>query len=164
MTINRIGLISDTHGLLREEALRALQGSDLIIHAGDVGKPEILDTLKALAPLVAVRGNTDQGAWAEALPPTAVAETPSAVFYVLHDLQQLDRDPKAARFHIVVSGHTHKPGYSQRGGVLYLNPGSSGPRRFSLPVTLARLDLLHKPWKPEFVNLSTPDNCCKQRR
>jgi uncharacterized protein len=118
LTINSIGLISDTHGLLREEALRALQGSDLIIHAGDVGKPEILDTLKALAPLVAVRGNTDQGAWAEALPPTAVAETPSAVFYVLHDLQQLDRDPKAARFHIVVSGHTHQPGYSQRGGVL----------------------------------------------
>jgi len=164
LTINRIEIISDTHSLLREEALRALQGSDLIFHAGDVGKPGILDTLQALAPLVAVRGNIDKGTWAEALPPTAVAETPSAVFYVLHDLQQLDRDPKAARFHIVVSGHTETPGYSQRGGVLYLNPGSSGPRRFNLPVTLARLDLLHKPWKPEFVNLSTSANYCKQRR
>jgi putative phosphoesterase len=164
LTINRVGLLSDTHGLLREGALRALEVSDLIIHAGDVGKPEILDTLKALAPLVAVRGNIDQGTWAEALPPTAVAETPSAVFYVLHDLQQLDLDPKAAGFCIVVSGHTHSPSYTQRGGVLYLNPGSSGPRRFNLPVTLARLNLLHKPWKPEFVDLSTSDNCCKQRR
>jgi uncharacterized protein len=154
LTIHRIGLISDTHGLLRDQALRALEGSDLIIHAGDVGKPEILDSLKALAPLVAVRGNIDQGTWAEDLPPTAVAETPSAVFYVLHDLQQLDLDPKAAGFHIVVSGHTHKPGYTQRGGVLYLNPGSSGPRRFDLPTTIAHLDLRHKPWKPEFVDLS----------
>jgi putative phosphoesterase len=155
LTIHRVGLISDTHGLLREEALRALEGSNLIIHAGDVGKPEILDSLKALAPLIAVRGNIDHGNWAETLPPTAVAETPSALFYVLHDLLQLDLDPKAAGFHIVVSGHTHKPGYSQRGGVLYLNPGSSGPRRFELPVTIARLDLLHKPWKPEFVDLCT---------
>jgi len=154
LTIHRIGLISDTHGLLREEALRALQGSNLIIHAGDVGKPEILDSLKALAPLVAVRGNIDHGNWAETLPSTAVAETPSAVFYVLHDLQQLDLDPQVAGFHIVVSGHTHKPGYSQREGVLYLNPGSSGPRRFELPVTIARLDLDYKPWKPEFVDLS----------
>jgi uncharacterized protein len=154
LTIRRIGLISDTHGLLRDEALSALKGSDLIIHAGDVGKPEILDSLKALAPLVAVRGNIDYGNWAEALPPTAVAETPSAVFYVLHDLQQLDLNPNAAGFRIVVSGHTHKPGYSQRGGVLYVNPGSSGPRRFDLPVTIARLDLRHKPWKPEFVDLS----------
>jgi putative phosphoesterase len=153
LTIHRVGLISDTHGLLREEALRALEGSNLIIHAGDVGKPEILDSLKALAPLVAVRGNIDSGIWAETLPPTAVAETPSALFYVLHDLLQLDLDPKAAGFHIVVSGHTHKPGYSQRGGVLYLNPGSSGPRRFELPVTIARLDLLHEPWKPEFIDL-----------
>jgi putative phosphoesterase len=154
LTIHRIGLISDTHGLLRDEALSALKGSDLIIHAGDVGKPEILDSLKALAPLVVVRGNIDYGNWAEALPPTAVAETPSAAFYVLHDLQQLDLNPKAAGFRIVVSGHTHKPGYNERGGVLYVNPGSSGPRRFDLPVTIARLDMRHKPWKPEFVDLS----------
>lgn len=153
MTIHRIGLISDTHGLLREEALRALEGSDLIVHAGDVGKPEILDSLKALAPLVAVRGNIDHGDWAEALPVTAIAEVPSAILYVLHDLQQIDLDPKAAGFHIVVSGHSHKPVYSHRGGVLYLNPGSSGPRRFELPATVARLDLRHKPWTPEFVYL-----------
>jgi putative phosphoesterase len=114
LTIHRVGFISDTHGLLREEALRALQESNLIIHAGDVGKPEILDSLKALAPLVAVRGNIDCGNWAETLPSTTVAGTPSAVFYVLHDLQQLDLDPQVAGFHIVVSGHTHKPGYSQR--------------------------------------------------
>src|SRR5713226_3627765 len=113
-TVNRaatnIGLISDTHGLLRDEARRALEGSDLIIHAGDVGKPEILDALKTLAPVVVVRGNIDTGGWARALPTTAVAETETAAFYVLHDLHQLDLDPKAAGFHIVVSGHSHQPG------------------------------------------------------
>lgn len=150
----RIGLISDTHGLLRDEALLALRGSDLIIHAGDVGKPEILDALKALAPVVAVRGNVDQADWAAPLPLAAVAETEAAVFYVLHNLQQPDLDPKAAGFHVVVSGHTHKPKHATRGGVLYLNPGSAGPRRFDLPVIIARLDLGERPWKPEFVNLS----------
>lgn len=154
MHARRIGLISDTHGLLRDEALRALRGSDLIIHAGDVGKPEILDALKALAPVVAVRGNVDQADWAALLPSTAVAETEAATFYVLHNLQQLDLDPKAAGFHVVVSGHTHKPKHAVRGDVLYLNPGSAGPRRFDLPVTLARLDLGQRPWKPEFVHLS----------
>jgi putative phosphoesterase len=149
-----IGLISDTHGLMREEALRALRESDLIIHAGDLGKPEILDALKALAPVVAVRGNIDQGDWAAALPATAVAETEAATFYVLHDLQQLDLDPKASGFHVVVSGHTHKPNHIKRGGVLYVNPGSAGPRRFDLPVTIARLDLRQRPWNPEFVDLS----------
>jgi uncharacterized protein len=149
-----IGLISDTHGLMREEALRALRESDLIIHAGDVGKPEILDALKALAPVVAVRGNIDQGDWAAALPGTAIAETEAATFYVLHDLQQLALDPKAAGFHVVVSGHTHKPNHTKHEGVLYLNPGSAGPRRFDLPVTIARLDLRQRPWNPEFVDLS----------
>jgi uncharacterized protein len=154
MYARRIGLISDTHGLLRDAALLALRGSDLIIHAGDVGKPEILDDLKALAPVVAVRGNVDQADWAATLPAAAVAETEAATFYVLHDLQQLDLDPKAAGFHVVVSGHTHKPKHAIRGGVLYLNPGSAGPRRFDLPVTLARLDLGQRPWKPELVHLS----------
>jgi putative phosphoesterase len=154
MHARRIGLISDTHGLLRDEALLALRGSDLIIHAGDVGKPEILDALKALAPVVAVRGNVDQADWAATLPSTAVAETDAATFYVLHNLQQLELDPKAAGFHVVVSGHTHKPKHATRGGVLYLNPGSAGPRRFDLPVTIARLDLGQKPWKPEFVRMA----------
>jgi uncharacterized protein len=148
-----IGLISDTHGLLRPEALRALDGAGLIIHAGDVGKPEILDALKLLAPVVAVRGNIDKGGWAAALPLTATAASGAVAVYVLHDLQQLDLDPAAAGFQVVVSGHSHKPARAERGGVLYLNPGSAGPRRFHLPVTVARLDLRQSPWKVEFVDL-----------
>ncbi len=148
-----VGLISDTHGLLRPGALRALEGSDLIIHAGDVGKPEILDALKALAPVVAVRGNIDKGEWAAALPLTATATVGSTTIYVLHDIQQLDLDPVAAGFQAVVSGHSHKPSRKDRGGVLYLNPGSAGPRRFQLPVTVARLDLRGSPWKVDFIDL-----------
>lgn len=148
-----IGLISDTHGLLREEALRALQGSDLIIHAGDVGGPEILAKLKALAPLVVVRGNIDNDAWASALPATAVAEVGSVTIYVLHNLQELDLDPAAAGFQAVISGHSHKPVRKEKAGVLYINPGSAGPRRFSLPTTVARLDVGKKPWTVEFVDV-----------
>ena len=147
-----IGLISDTHGLMRPEALRALDGSDLIVHAGDVGKPEILDALQLLAPVVAVRGNIDTGGWAAALPVTASATVGSVAVYVLHDLQQLDLDP-AASFQVVVSGHSHQPSRTERGGVLYLNPGSAGPRRFQLPVTVARVDLRQSPWKVEFIDL-----------
>jgi putative phosphoesterase len=150
---SRIGLISDTHGLLRPEALNALQGSELIIHAGDVGKPEIIDALKALAPVIAVRGNIDKGAWASALPPTAVIEAQSATIYVIHDIQDLDLDSAAAGFNIVVSGHSHKPSRKDVSGVLYINPGSAGPRRFQLPITLARLDLDLTPWKLDFINL-----------
>jgi uncharacterized protein len=149
-----IGLISDTHGLLREEALRALRGSDLIIHAGDVGGPEILAALKALAPLVVVRGNTDNEAWASALPETAVAQVGSATIYVLHNLQQLDLDPAAAGFQAVISGHSHKPVRVEKSGVLYINPGSAGPRRFSLPTTVARLNVAKKPWTVDFVDVS----------
>ncbi len=148
-----IGLISDTHGLLREEALRALEGSDLIIHAGDVGKPEIIDALKTLAPVFAVRGNVDTEPWASALPETEVVEVGPATIYVLHDVHALDLNPAAAGFHIVVSGHSHKPARTERDGVLYINPGSAGPRRFQLPVTIARLDLGRTPWKVDFVDL-----------
>ncbi len=148
-----VGLISDTHGLLRNEAVRALAGSDLIIHAGDVGKPEILDSLKALAPLVAVRGNIDKGAWAAALPETAVAQAGSAAIYVLHDVNELDLDPASAGFQVVVSGHSHQPARREQSGVLFLNPGSAGPRRFKLPVTVARLDLGKTPWEVEFIHL-----------
>src|SRR5690242_15510573 len=123
-----VGLLSDTHGVLREEALRALAESDLIIHAGDVGKPEIIDALKVLAPVVAVRGNVDKSALAHALPITAVAEAGSTMIYVLHDIQQLDLDPAVAGFQVVVSGHSHKPSRMERSGVLYVNPGSAGPR------------------------------------
>ena len=151
--LSSIGLISDTHGLLRPQALRALEGSDLIIHAGDVGNPEILETLKTLAPVFAVRGNVDTEPWALALPETEVIETDSATIYVLHDVHALGLDPIAAGFHIIVSGHSHKPARTEHGGVLFLNPGSAGPRRFDLPVTIARLDLSQKPWSVAFIDL-----------
>jgi len=154
--VSVIGLISDTHGLLRPEALNALAGSDLILHAGDVGKPGILDALKALAPVVAVKGNVDHGAWASALPATAVAEAGPAIIYVLHDIHALDLDPAAAGFRVVVSGHSHQPARTERSGVLYVNPGSAGPRRFQLPVTIARLDLRKTPWKVDFIDLCLP--------
>jgi uncharacterized protein len=148
-----IGLISDTHGLLRPQALRALEGSDLIIHAGDVGDPEILEALKNLAPVIAVRGNVDTDQWALSLPETKVIETDPVTIYVLHDVHALDLDPAAAGFHIIVSGHSHKPGRTEHGGVLFLNPGSAGPRRFDLPVTVARLDVGKQPWSVAFVDL-----------
>jgi hypothetical protein len=149
-----IGLISDTHGLMRAKALTALKGSDLIIHAGDVGKPGIIEQLRAVAPVVAVRGNIDKGAWASQLPMTAVVEARSARIYVLHDIQQLDLAPATAEFNIVVSGHSHKPSRTERSGVVYVNPGSAGPRRFQLPITVARLDLRRSPWSVEFIDLS----------
>jgi uncharacterized protein len=152
-TIQMIGLISDTHGLLRPEALRALDGSDLIIHAGDVGAPEILEQLRGLAPVVAVKGNVDREAWCADLPETAVADAGSSLVYVLHDLKALDLKPASAGIAMVVSGHSHKPVCEERGGVLYVNPGSAGPRRFNLPVTVARVDLRHQPWRIDFVDL-----------
>jgi len=151
--VTRIGLISDTHGLLRKEALAALRGSELILHAGDVGSPEILEELRKIAPVVAVRGNVDAAPWAQALPETAMADTGSFLIYILHDVNSLDLNPDAAGFHIVVSGHSHKPGKSEREGVLYINPGSAGPRRLQLPITMARLRLERAPWEVEFVDL-----------
>jgi len=149
-----VGLISDTHGLLREEAVRALKGSELIIHAGDVGKPAILDALRELAPVIVVRGNIDGGPWGRTLPPTAVAEIDGKTIYVLHNLGELDLDPAAAGFHVVVSGHSHKPAQFEKAGVLYVNPGSAGPRRFNLPISVAHLDLGAQPCKVEFVELA----------
>jgi putative phosphoesterase len=151
--VKKIGLISDTHGLLRKEAVEALRGSELILHAGDVGKPEILKELRKVAPVIAVRGNADTGAWARALPETAVVDAGAVLIYVLHDVKALDLSPAAAGFRIVVSGHSHKPGKMERDGVLYINPGSAGPRRFQLPVTVARLLLEEEPWNVEFVHL-----------
>jgi uncharacterized protein len=149
-----IGLISDTHGLLRPAALRAMQGAELIIHAGDVGDAAILDALEKIGPVVVVRGNVDTDEWTEALPLTAVADAGAAQIYVLHDVKQLDLNPAAAGFSIVVSGHSHKPGQTERDGVIYINPGSAGPRRFQLPITVARLDLEKRPWKAEFIDVS----------
>ena len=150
----RIGVLSDTHGLMRNEALEALRGSELIIHGGDIGGREIIDSLGRIAPVVAVRGNTDRELWAASVPQTAVVEAGPVLIYVLHDLNALDLDAAAAGFHIVVSGHSHKPSRSERDGVQYLNPGSAGPRRFDLPVTLARIDLNQEPWKFDFIDLS----------
>jgi putative phosphoesterase len=151
--LTRVGLISDTHGLLRPEAIAALQGSQLIVHAGDAGNPEILGSLRKIAPVVAVRGNVDKGEWAQRLPLTAVAEAGAVMIYVLHDLNALDLSPQATGFQVVVSGHSHKPAKMERDGVLYINPGSAGPRRFQLPVTVARLDLETAPFAVEFVDL-----------
>ncbi len=134
-----VGVISDTHGLLRPEAMAALAGVDRILHAGDVGAPDILDRLAAIAPTTAVRGNVDHGGWATALPLTDVVRLGELDVYMLHDLGTLDLDPVAAGFAAVISGHSHQPRADWKGRVLYLNPGSAGPRRFTLPVTLSIL-------------------------
>jgi hypothetical protein len=147
-----IGLISDTHGLLRPEALEALQGSQVIIHAGDIGTPEVLDRLREVAPTFAVRGNIDIDAWAAALPATEAVEVGPHVLWVLHDIAQLDLDPTVG-FAAVVFGHSHKPSVETRDGVLYINPGSAGPRRFRLPVTVARLRVSGAKLDPEIVDL-----------
>ena len=149
----RIGVISDTHGLVRPEALRALAGAELIVHAGDVGGPGVLDALRALAPLVAIRGNNDRGAWAEALAGREVVEHGGRSLYLLHDLGELDLDPRAAGFDAVIAGHSHRPRIEWRDGVLYLNPGSAGPRRFRLPVSVARLEVGARGLEAEILTL-----------
>lgn len=135
----RVGLISDTHGLLRPEALAFLGGSDHIVHAGDITGPEILGPLEAIAPLTVVRGNNDRGAWGETLPHSAVLRIGAVAIYVIHDLKDMTIDPLAEGARVVVSGHSHKPSQGERGGVLYVNPGSAGRRRFSLPVSVGEL-------------------------
>jgi len=134
-----VGVISDTHGLLRPEAVAALADSDFIIHAGDVGDPAILERLNAIAPVTAVRGNVDVGEWARKLPQTNVLQVEGCTIYVLHIIDQLDLKPEAAGFSAVIYGHSHKPHQETKSGVLYFNPGSSGPRRFALPISLGRL-------------------------
>jgi uncharacterized protein len=148
-----IGVISDTHGLLRKQALAALQGSDYIIHAGDIGAPEILDKLANIAPVTAVRGNVDRDAWARKFPETEVLEVDGMAIYVLHRLEDLDLKPDTASFSVVVSGHSHVPKQEVKNGVLYFNPGSAGPRRFHLPVTLGRLVVKNGEVKSEIIEL-----------
>lgn len=147
------GIISDTHGLLRPEAVAALEGSDVIIHAGDIGRPEIIERLGRIAPTIAVRGNNDRGAWAASIPLTQVVEVGELLFYVLHESARLDLDPAAAGYAAVVSGHSHRPSIDFREGVLHLNPGSAGPRRFSLPVAVARVAVAGRRMRPEIVEL-----------
>ncbi len=147
-----IGVISDTHGLLRAEAIAALQGVDAIVHAGDIGKPEVLDALRQIAPLTVVRGNVDH--WATDLPDTGSLTVEERRLYVLHNLKELEVDPRAAGFDAVISGHSHKPLVSNRDGVIYLNPGSAGPRRFSLPITLAKLEVSPAGLNPAIIELT----------
>lgn len=149
-----IGVISDTHGLLRPEAIRALHDAAHIIHAGDVGDPEILDRLAAIAPLSAIRGNVDTGAWARRLPETEVVEIAGLSIYVLHDLAALDLKAKASGFDAVISGHSHIPKQETPDGVLYFNPGSAGPRRFKLPISMGRLVIERKKIRGEIITIA----------
>lgn len=139
--VHRVGVVSDTHGLVRPGLLAAFSDADLIIHAGDIGNGRVLDELRARAPVVAVRGNMDEGPWARGLRETEVVEIGGTLLYVLHDVEKLDLDPAAAGFRAVISGHSHQPSQFRRNGVLFLNPGSAGPRRFRLPVSAAVLVL-----------------------
>ena len=151
-----IGVISDTHGLLRSEALTALQGSDFIVHAGDIGDPAILDKLNEIVPVTAVRGNLDRGAWAEKIPQTDVLEVEGISIYVLHILDELDLKPEAAGFAAVIYGHSHMPKQETKNGVLYFNPGSAGPKRFNLPVSLGRLIVRSGRIEAEIMQLIIP--------
>jgi putative phosphoesterase len=148
-----VGVISDTHGLLRPEAVALLRGVDGIIHAGDIGGPEILTSLAAIAPVTAVRGNNDNGSWARALPATAVLDAGGSLIYVLHDLHELDLDPSASGFRVVVAGHSHRPANQERDGVLWFNPGSAGPRRFKLPIAVGRLVIERGDVRGEIVTI-----------
>lgn len=150
----KIGVISDTHGLLRPEALRALAGSDYIIHAGDIGSADILDQLRKIAPVTAVRGNADRAPWASKLPSHEVIELAGVSIYVLHILQELDLKPEASGFSAVIYGHSHVPKQEFRQGVLYFNPGSAGPRRFRLPVSVGRLEVNGTNLTSEVVSLT----------
>jgi len=148
-----VGVISDTHGLLRPEALDKLRGVDAIVHAGDIGDPEILGQLRKIAPVTAVRGNIDTSARGSTLPETKVLEIGGVSLYVLHNVQELDLDPAAAGFAAVIFGHSHKPLIDWRKGVLFFNPGSAGPKRFSLPISLGRLRLRNGKVKAELIEL-----------
>lgn len=162
----RVGLISDTHGLLRPEATAFLRGSDFIVHAGDIGNANVLSELRALAPVTAVRGNNDKGAWAEAISETEVLQIGDVFIYVLHNLTELDLDPAAAGFQVIVCGHSHHPLVEERDGVLYVNPGSSGPRRFKLPIAVAELEVTGHSVKAKVVELevtSAAQGCLSEK-
>lgn len=149
----RIGVISDTHGLVRPEVVKALHGVSRILHAGDIGKLEVLDSLRAIAPVTAVRGNVDGCTWAYTLPETEVVELGGVSLYMLHNLQELDLDPAAAGFRAVIYGHSHMAAADKRNGVLFLNPGSAGPRRFRLPVSVALLRVREGKCIPQLITL-----------
>jgi len=155
MTTARIGIISDTHGLLRPEAEKCLAGVDHIIHGGDVGRPEVLVGLRRIAPVTAIKGNVDVGDWASAYADTELVQLAGRSFYVLHDLKTLNVDPVARGIDVVVSGHSHRSAIDTVGGILYLNPGSAGPRRFRLPITLATLEIGSDGMRPAIHDLES---------
>ena len=148
-----IGVIADTHGLIRPEALEVFKDSELIVHAGDIGKPQVLEKLGTIAPIIAVRGNTDRGEWAQALPKFEVIEVSQNLLYVIHDFKDLDLDPVAKGFDAVISGHSHQPSIQSHKGVLLLNPGSAGPRRFNLPVSVALIYVKDRILEPRIIEL-----------
>jgi hypothetical protein len=154
--VHTVGVISDTHGLVRPEALAALAGVERIVHAGDIGAPAVLDALTRIAPVSAVRGNNDRERWAAGIPETEVVEVGDVSLYVLHDLHELDLDPRAAGFAAVIAGHSHQPRQEERDGVLFFNPGSAGPRRFRLPISVGRLTIARGRVAGELVTLEVP--------
>ena len=149
-----IGVISDTHGLIRQEALEALKESELIVHAGDIGNPQVIERLRTIAPVVAVRGNMDNGQWVESLPKYDIVQVAESWLYVIHDLGDLDLDPLAAGFSAVIYGHSHRPSIQLHRGVLLINPGSAGPRRFDLPVSVALISLQDGILEPRLIELA----------
>ena len=149
-----IGVISDTHGLVRPQVFDAFQGVNLILHAGDIGHADVLTQLETIAPVIAVRGNNDRSDWAAGLPTTQVVERSNHFFYILHEVDELDLDPAAADFSAVIFGHSHRPSVEFKNGVLFLNPGSAGPRRFSLPIAVARVDVTPAGLHPEIISLT----------
>lgn len=152
-TAIQVGVISDTHGLLRPEAIEALAGSSLILHAGDIGKSAVLEALEAIAPVIAVRGNNDKGEWAATIPEQQTIEIGNVSVHLLHIVQELSLDPKATGIQVVISGHSHKPKIEEREGVLFLNPGSAGPRRFKLPISVAHLFVDAEATRAEIIPL-----------
>ena len=152
----RVGLISDTHGLLRPEAAAFLRGCDLIVHAGDICDPSVLEALRAIAPTTAVRGNNDRGAWADSIRASELIEVGRIVVYAIHDAAEIDIDPEAAGVRVVVSGHSHRPSAEERGSVLYINPGSAGPRRFRLPISIAELTVDGRDVSARFAEIERP--------
>ena len=150
----RIGIISDTHGLLRPEAIKHLAGTDHIIHAGDIGAPEVIEGLRRIAPTTAIRGNIDVGEWARDLPDTELVELGGRAVYVLHNLKEIRLDPTASGIDVIISGHSHRPKIETKNGVLYLNPGSAGPRRFKLPISLAMLGLSDRAILPRILEIA----------
>jgi uncharacterized protein len=151
--VDRIGVISDTHGLLRPEVPDVFKQVSLILHAGDIGSPEVLEGLRMLAPVVAVRGNNDTGEWARRIPETQTVRAGAVSIYMLHNLKEMKRTPLAKNLAVVISGHSHQPSITHREGVLFLNPGSAGPRRFKLPVTVARLIIQGSDVQAELIDV-----------